>query len=373
MSLKNLVVMPKFEFASLEELWISESNLIGESPCAMNYKTALPNLKKVFLYSNKIEKFDTYQFETKNLSELSLANNKLKTFPQAINNCSNLITLNLANNLIESMDSLKTVTGLARLETLELSNNLISLPTDLTTIATFLTGLRTLNLANPVYDFPNPICRLAAYTLLVISFFENHENLKFLDTYPLSKAKTTQFLSKLIGEKRKFYFMMSRQIFANAHHQLNSVNDWKNEVDVKLNQFYQIYHKQLSAVERKYFRKVGKAKMMVPGETKPSVIDAMEQEALSTCKKVDNIKKDVDQVYEDEIKKIRGLRSDRLKMLEIEFETMGNVEFVQVSAEEDIFDKCEQMIYSDENKSAVTLTCKNYNELNKHPNCVYDK
>merc|ERR1711976_696212 len=66
-----------------------------------------------------------------------------------------------------------TLKSLKSLKVLELSANLITYPQELKYLNQ-LENLEKLNLANPIYNFPNPITKLKAYTILVLSYFQNH-------------------------------------------------------------------------------------------------------------------------------------------------------------------------------------------------------
>lgn len=252
MNLKNLNIFPDFNFwPNLSELWICECNLFGEITENLNLNKNLPNLEKLFLYSNKIKKFDQINLP-KSLKEVSLANNKVETFPKAVLDLENLVDLNLANNLIDSLhiidqkseskhrtgDSsisnapenkplkteILTLKSLKSLKVLELSANLITYPQELKYLNQ-LENLEKLNLANPIYNFPNPITKLKAYTILVLSYFQNHENLEYLDNFPIMMSKLKPFLSKLVNEKRKYYFMISRTVLLEYYNKVKKLEE----------------------------------------------------------------------------------------------------------------------------------------------------
>lgn len=255
MNLKNLTIFPDFNYwPNLNELWICECNLLGEITENLNLHKNLPKLQKLFLYSNKIKKFDKIKLPKK-LKIISLANNKLENFPKSVLNLEYLEDLNLANNFITSLNIIESnfnnsknnhrtgensisnapVVGkvenkvltlcenMKNLKKLELSANLITYPSELKYLKN-LKNLESFSLCNPVYNFSNPICKLKAYTMIVLSYFQNHKNLKKLDSYPLQISRLKIFLSKLIYEKRKYYFMISRTVLLENY---NKIKNWR--------------------------------------------------------------------------------------------------------------------------------------------------
>ena len=328
--LKNLTEIPDLSLPLLETLWVVECGITGS--IEINFAESFPELKKLYLYSNKITKFSC-QLPI-SLTELSLAENCLNQFPQAVKFCHNLEILNVAMNCIPDLSFLQFA-NLEYLKYIELTGNKISSPFQLTYLAQHLPALENLGLANHVYYRSNPLCRLSAYSILVLSYFSGHNNLKQLDNLPICWDSTKEYLKKLISEKRKFYFMISRHIIGQIYKERKILDEWFES----FNNFYRmnrgVLYEGLAKVKRAYFR----SGAIVPMDKKVSNIENQER---IWKKAIDESEKDFQKIlncYRQAKESLSTYFFDQMTMLNLEFRLIGNIQFQCVDDNKEINNK----------------------------------